>query len=101
MQDDFAQRIRRLDSAFTGLLTCPLLEERTGACRVYANRPAMCRMYGSYIARDGNEWCELVQDLYDTGACDGLVLGNAKGPKRDLSQKCGAVKSLVEWFYLI
>lgn len=27
-------------------LTCPLLDRRTGDCRVYRERPALCRLWG-------------------------------------------------------
>ena len=33
-------------------IVCPLLDVADGACRVYLQRPAACRMYGFYMSRD-------------------------------------------------
>ncbi len=43
-------------------ITCPMLDEAEGACRVYAHRPGACRTYGFYVERDLGLHCELVTE---------------------------------------
>ena len=43
-------------------ITCPMLDEAEGACRVYAHRPAACRTYGFYVERGIGLHCEMITD---------------------------------------
>jgi uncharacterized protein len=79
-------RIEDLGSAERdGLLprhvTCPMLDEVEGACRVYAHRPAACRTYGFYVERGVGLHCELITEA--VGACTEsdapVVWGNQEG----------------------
>lgn len=93
-----ADKLQALSSRRTEYVTCPLLDEQHGTCLVYAYRPAACRTYGFYVSRDGNRWCEAIQDLDDAGVCDGVILGNHSAIERQLQHRFGKVKSLLEWF---
>ncbi len=54
-------RIAALSGA-RGPITCPMLDEEAGACRVYAHRPTACRTYGFYVERGIGLHCELVTE---------------------------------------
>ena len=97
-QHEVARRIRALAHWQGGPVTCPFLDDTHGTCLIYAYRPAACRMYGFYVSRTDNWWCTDIQVLYETGVCDGVVLGNQSAIERALHQQCGEVQSLVEWF---
>jgi hypothetical protein len=55
-------------------------------------------MYGFYVSRTAHWWCADIQELYEAGACDGVILGNQGAIERALHQQCDEVKSLVAWF---
>ncbi len=90
--------IRALPQAPQGALTCPFLDDANGACRIYAHRPAACRMYGFYVAREGNLWCDMIQARHADGMGEGLILGNHGAVARRLEAACGETQSLVTWF---
>jgi hypothetical protein len=50
------------------------------------------------VSRTAHWWCDDIQALYEAGACDGLILGNHGAIERALHDRCGEVKSLLEWF---
>ncbi len=98
VQEAIAQRLRALSNAATGPVPCPFLDEREGACRVYAHRPATCRMYGFYVSRDGNQWCDDIQTRHEAGMGDSVILGNYQALQRELNDRFGEVKAIVTWF---
>jgi hypothetical protein len=55
-------------------------------------------MYGFYVSRTDHWWCADIQELYEAGTCDGVILGNQRAIERALHQQCDEVKSLVAWF---
>jgi hypothetical protein len=55
-------------------------------------------MYGFYGSRTDHWWCADIQELYEAGVCDGVILGNQGAIERALHQQCDEVTSLVEWF---
>lgn len=75
---------------------CPLLDRHTGACLVYADRPAACRTYGFYAARDGGRWCHRIETIATTDPT--LVWGNHAAVDRDLETLSGAPIDLTAWF---
>jgi Fe-S-cluster containining protein len=93
-----ADKIQALSHQQTGYVTCPLLDEQHGACLVYVYRPVACRTYGFYVSRDGNRWCDAIQDLNDAGVCDDIILGNHSAIERRLQHRLGEIKSLAAWF---
>lgn len=82
---------------------CPLLDQSTNACQVYAARPLACRTYGYYAERDKVLGCHRIESLAATHS--DILWGNqltlerqatALGPQRPLSHwlnRPGAVSS--------
>ena len=91
-------RIQALSSPDRGFITCPFLDDDTGGCLIYAYRPAACRMYGFYVSRQGNQWCQIIQGLDDAGELDGILLGNYDATRNAFSRHFGEVKSITEWY---
>lgn len=61
-------------------ITCPMLDEQEGACRVYAHRPAACRTYGFYVERAVGLHCEMITEAVAAHPApeDAVVWGNAE-----------------------
>lgn len=61
-------------------ITCPMLDEQEGACRVYAHRPAACRTYGFYVERGIGLHCEMITEAVAAHPApeDAVVWGNAE-----------------------
>jgi len=59
-------------------ITCPMLDEQEGACRVYAHRPAACRTYGFYVERGIGLHCEMITEAVAARPEDAIVWGNAE-----------------------
>ena len=80
-----------------GLYTCPFLNEETGGCRVYQHRPAACRMFGFYVSRIGNRWCNSIQAQDDAGELEGMVLGNQDAVEQQLTRLFGPARAISVW----
>lgn len=76
--------------------TCPLLDEATGACRVYATRLAACRTYGFFRSGEAGLWCGRVRELAD-GAGE-LVFGNQDALEARLTASFGPAIGMAEAF---
>ena len=46
------QGVAELSGQSSRPLICPMLDQATGSCTVYAHRPISCRTYGFYVHRD-------------------------------------------------
>jgi uncharacterized protein len=79
-------------------IICPLLNREKGECLVYAHRPAACRMYGFYVTRSGNRWCNVIQAQYEDGFAEGIVLGNQQSVDKALKRNLGESRSIALWF---
>lgn len=77
---------------------CPLLARESGACLVYAQRPAACRMYGFYVSRGEGRYCDLIHDRVQSGDLAGVVWGNHDTVDRELVQAFGDPISIIAWF---
>lgn len=97
VQEEVYHKVLALREHTEGVVVCPLLDEEAGACRVYAHRPAACRMYGFYVARRHNQWCQQIEELYESGALDGVTFGNYTAVQRQLEQQFGERRSIVAW----
>lgn len=73
-------------------IVCPMLDEKEGACLVYAHRPAMCRTYGFYVRRQDGIHCAIVERQ----APDDVVWGNQESVDDALAGLSGAEVSLLE-----
>ncbi len=78
-------------------LVCPLLDQTSGACPVYAQRPVACRTYGFYVQRELGLYCRDIEARVEDGALADVVWGNHDAIDRRLAA-LGEVRSLPEWF---
>lgn len=78
-------------------LTCPLLDQETGACPVYAQRPVACRTYGFYAQRDKGLYCGEIETQVAAGALADVVWGNHDAVDQQLA-RLGESRPLTEWF---
>ena len=94
---DIKQRMAGLATQQSRPVVCPLLDQDTGACPVYAQRPVACRTYGFYVQRDKGLYCHDIEALVSAGQLDDVLWGNQDGVDQQLSS-LGETRSLVEWF---
>lgn len=80
-----------------GPVVCPLLDEATGACPVYAQRPIACRTYGFYVERGVGLYCAEIKDGVDRGELADVVWGNQDAIARELVE-AGETRALDAWF---
>jgi uncharacterized protein len=61
-------------------VVCPMLDEREGACIVYAHRPGACRTYGFYVERGIGLHCDMITEAVAARPPDEeqVVWGNAE-----------------------
>ena len=78
-------------------VTCPLLDEASGACPVYAQRPIACRTYGFYMQRGIGLYCEDIKSGVDRGELADVVWGNQDAIDRSLAES-GETRALDAWF---
>lgn len=78
-------------------VVCPLLDQLTDACRVYAQRPVACRSYGFYAQRDRGLHCGDIEAQVAAGALADVVWGNHDAIDRQLASLGGA-RPLTDWF---
>ncbi|MEM9488845.1 MAG: YkgJ family cysteine cluster protein [Myxococcota bacterium] len=77
-----------------GYHTCPFLDREHGACLVYEDRPAACRMYGFYVSRGDGRWCQIIEGEYGQSE---IMWGNHDAVERDLNARFGPPISLLDW----
>jgi len=78
-------------------LLCPLLDQSTGVCPVYAQRPVACRTYGFYVQRDKGLYCPEIESRIADGLMADVVWGNHDAIDHRLAGR-GETRSLTEWF---
>lgn len=78
-------------------VACPLLDQATGACPVYAQRPVACRSYGFYVQRDLGLYCHDIESRVADGALADVVWGNHDAIDHRLSE-FGESRPLTAWF---
>ena len=78
-------------------VVCPLLDEASGACPVYAERPIACRTYGFYVQRGIGLYCQEIKSGVDRGELGDVVWGNQDAVDRSLADS-GETRALDEWF---
>jgi uncharacterized protein len=99
-----AQRLETISLGMTALATpqpghviCPLLDQATNACLVYAHRPVACRSYGFYVQRDLGLYCSDIEALVAGGALADVLWGNHDAVDRQLAA-LGERRPVHEWF---
>jgi Fe-S-cluster containining protein len=78
-------------------VVCPLLDQSTGACMVYAQRPVACRTYGYYVQRELGLYCRDIESRVAAGTLVDVVWGNHDAIDRRLGG-LGETLALTEWF---
>jgi Fe-S-cluster containining protein len=89
-------RIARGDS---GPFVCPYLDEREGACRIYAARPLACRTYGFFVSRGEPEVCEIIdREVLGAPGADRIVWGNSGSLATEVAASLGEAVSFAAHF---
>ncbi|HEY9852050.1 MAG TPA: YkgJ family cysteine cluster protein [Leptolyngbyaceae cyanobacterium] len=72
-------------------VVCPYLDENEGACRIYDARPIACRTYGFFVARDGNDYCQIIENelSFRTDTATDIIWGNAESIRNEIEKSCG------------
>ena len=98
------ERLRTIGRDITALtgqrsrpVVCPLLDQSTGACPVYAQRPVACRTYGFYVQRDLGLYCHDIESRVADGALANVVWGNHDAIDHRLAG-LGEIRAMTEWF---
>ena len=86
-----------LASQSTRPVVCPLLEQSTDACPVYAQRPVACRTYGFYAQRELGLYCGEIEAQVADGALADVIWGNHDAIDQQL-KGLGESRPLTEWF---
>ena len=98
---DQLETIRRRMDAVAGQnsapVVCPLLDEASGACPVYAQRPVACRTYGFYVQRGIGLYCQEIKAGADRGELAEVVWGNQDAIERTLAES-GETRALDKRF---
>lgn len=95
--DAVARKIIALADGTFRPVVCPMLNEASGACPVYLQRPVACRTYGFYVDRDLGLYCRDIEALVASGELDAVVWGNHEAIERKLAA-LEPVRPLTEWF---
>ena len=95
--DEVSQKMAALGAVPARPVICPLLDQITGACPVYAQRPVACRTYGFYVQRDLGLYCHDIESRVAEGALADVVWGNHDAIDQQLAG-FGASRLLSEWF---
>lgn len=78
---------------------CPLLDQATNACPVYAQRPIACRTYGFYVQRELGLYCADIEAQVTDGLLADVVWGNHDVIDQTLAT-FGETRALTDWFEL-
>jgi Fe-S-cluster containining protein len=92
-----SQRMATLADQLSRPVVCPLLDEATGACPVYDQRPVACRTYGFYVQRDLGLYCHDIESRVADGSLADVVWGNHDAIEQRL-RGLGETRPLTEWF---
>lgn len=94
---DIRQKVVALADQQSRPVVCPLLDQATGACPVYAQRPVACRTYGFYVQRDKGLYCRDIEARVDEGVLNDVMWGNHDAIDHHLAA-LGETRALTEWF---
>ena len=98
------QRLQEIGRAMSTLvgqnsrpIVCPLLDQSTNACPVYAQRPVACRTYGFYVQRELGLYCHDIESRVADSALADVVWGNHDAIDQRLAE-LGETRALTAWF---
>lgn len=95
--EEIGQAIAVLGERPVRPVTCPLLDQASNACPVYAQRPVACRTYGFYVQRDRGLYCHEIEAQVADGSLAAVVWGNHDAIDQGLGALSEA-RALNEWF---
>ncbi|MBL8436341.1 MAG: YkgJ family cysteine cluster protein [Zoogloea sp.] len=95
--EEISTKIRALAAGAVRPVVCPMLDESSGACPVYAHRPVACRTYGFFVDRDKGLYCRDIEALVEGGGLDEVVWGNHEVIERRLTA-FEPTRTLTDWF---
>ena len=95
--EEISQKVAAMAAQTSRPLTCPLLDQATGACPVYAQRPVACRTYGFYVQRELGLYCHDIESAVAKGELADVVWGNHDNIDQRLGN-FGESRPLTEWF---
>jgi Fe-S-cluster containining protein len=95
--EQIRQQVARVAEQRSGPFVCPLLDQTSGACPVYAQRPVACRTYGFYVQRDKGLYCQEIAALEERDGLREVVWGNHEAVEQQLRQG-GEPLPVHEWF---
>lgn len=93
---DIPRNTAALAEQKTRPVVCPMLDQASGACPVYAHRPVACRTYGFYVQRDRGMYCGDIETRVAAGSLADVVWGNHDAVDQQLSGQ-GESRLLTEW----
>jgi Fe-S-cluster containining protein len=94
-----SQDISNLAGSKSRPIVCPLLDQPTGACMVYAQRPVACRTYGFYVQRELGLYCQDIESRVADGTLADVVWGSHDSIDHRLGG-LGETLTLTKWFEL-
>ncbi|MBR0568163.1 YkgJ family cysteine cluster protein [Azoarcus sp. L1K30] len=97
-REDIHLKMAALASTQTRPVVCPMLDETTGACPVYAQRPVACRTYGFYVQRELGLYCSDIESQVNEGMLADVVWGNHDAVDRELAA-LGTARALTQWWF--
>lgn len=79
------------ENTVSSQVVCPYLDENEGACRIYDARPIACRTYGFFVACNGNDYCEIIENEVSSRShtTSDIVWGNAEAIRNEIEQVFG------------
>jgi Fe-S-cluster containining protein len=94
---EISEKMAALADHASSPVTCPLLDESTGACPVYAQRPVACRSYGFYVQRALGLYCGDIETRVAEGKLTDVIWGNHDAIDQQLASQ-GESRALTDWF---
>ena len=95
-QHSIRQRAAEMAQQTARPLVCPMLDQSSGACPVYAQRPVACRSYGFYVQRDAGLYCREIETRVAQGDMADVVWGNHDAIDHSL-RTLGQSHELTHW----
>ncbi len=96
--EDVERKMVALDGEHGRPVVCPLLDQTTGACPVYAHRPVACRTYGFYAQRELGLYCGDIEAQVAGGELPDVVWGNHDAIDQQLGA-LGEARTLTDWWF--
>ena len=97
LQQRIRQNVAALAEQTARPIICPMLDQATGTCGVYAYRPTACRTYGFYVERDKGLYCNEIEAQVASGKLDNVIWGNQDAIDQQL-KSTGETRELTAWF---